>query len=141
VIATTLDAQELMEGWSATDPQRRARAAFPLFAAHGTKSTATVYFEVQPGDHLGRHTDSAEEILLILAGEGEAVVGDDRTPVAAGSLALVPELVPHDVYATGTETLKVIGFFSAAEVESVFNDPMQPMGERVLGTPPVAALA
>jgi len=23
---------------------------------------ATVYFELQPGDHLGRHTDSAEEL-------------------------------------------------------------------------------
>lgn len=141
MIATSLAAQELMEGWSATDPRMRAKAAFPLFAAHGTQSTAAVYFEVEPGDHLGRHTDSAEEILLILSGEGEAVVGEERARVAGGSLALVPELVPHDLYATGAETLKVIGFFSAAEVESVFDDPMEPFGERVIGTPPLETLA
>jgi len=141
MITTSLAAQELMEGWSATDPRMRARAAFPLFAAHGTQSTAVVYFEVEPRDHLGRHTDSAEEILLILSGEGEAVVGDERRPVAPGSLALVPELVPHDLHAAGAETLKVIGFFSAAEVQSVFDDPMEPFGQRELGTPPLEALA
>ena len=141
MIATTLEAQELMEGWSATDPRMRARASFPLFAAHGTKSTAVVYFEVEPGDHLGRHTDSAEEILLILQGEGEAIVGEERSPVGRGSLALVPELVPHDLYATGTEPLRVVGFFSAAEVESTFDDPMQPFGERVIGTPPLETFA
>ena len=140
MIATTLEAQELMEGWSATDSQMRAKASFPLFAAHGTNSTAVVYFEVEPGDHLGRHTDSAEEILFIVEGEGEAVVGEERSAVARGSLALIPELVPHDLYATGADTLKVIGFFSAAQVESIFDDPMQPFGERVLGTPPVESL-
>jgi quercetin dioxygenase-like cupin family protein len=140
VIATTLEAQELMEGWSATDPRMRTKAGFPLFAAHGTKSTAVVYFEVEPGNHLGRHTDSAEEIILILEGEGEAVLGDERLSVTRGTLALIPELVPHDLYATGTATLKVIGFFAAAEVESVFDDAMQPIGERVLGTPPLEAL-
>jgi quercetin dioxygenase-like cupin family protein len=133
VIATTLEAQELMEGWSATDPRMRTKAGFPLFAAHGTKSTAVVYFEVEPGNHLGRHTDSAEEIILILEGEREAVLGDERSPVTRG-------VVPHDLYATGTATLKVIGFFAAAEVESVFDDAMQPIGERVLGTPPLEAL-
>jgi len=35
----------------------------------------------------------------------------------------------------------VIGFFSAAEVQSVFDDPMEPFGQRELGTPPLEALA
>ena len=32
------------------------------------------------------HTDSAEEILYIVAGEGEARLGDERGPVQAGDL-------------------------------------------------------
>jgi len=56
-------------------------------------------------------------------------------------LALVPELVPHDVYATGDTPLRVLGFFAAALVESVFDETMEPMGRRVLGTPPVEAIA
>ncbi len=119
----------------------RGRVSFPLYAAHGCEAASTVYFEVQPGDHIGRHTDSAEEILFIVDGTGEAVVGDERVPVMRGALALVPELVPHDVYATGDSPLRVLGFFAAATVESVFDETMEPIGRRVLGTPPVEATA
>ena len=45
----------------------------------------------------------------------------------------MPELVPHDVYATGDTPLRVLGFFAAAMVESVFDETMEPMGRRVLG--------
>ena len=119
----------------------KGRVDFPIYAAHGSEACATVYFEVDPGGHIGRHTDSAEEILYIVDGEGEAVVGDERVPVSSGALALVPELVPHDLYATGDTPLRVLGFFAAAMVESVFDETMEPMGRRVLGTPPVEAIA
>lgn len=132
---------ELFSGWGEADATMRGRVAFPLYAAHGCEATSTVYFEVEPGDHIGRHTDSAEEILFIVNGTGEAVVGDERVPVTRGALALVPELIPHDLYATGDTTLRVLGFFAAATVESVFDEPMEPMGARVLGTPPVEARA
>lgn len=137
--AASLNEIELTEGWGAGDPTMRARFNFPLYAAHGTTSTTVVYFEVDPGYHLGRHTDSAEEIVLVLAGTGEAVVGDERAPLSPGVLALIPELVPHDVYATGDEPLRVVGFFSTAVLESIFDEPMEPMGVRVLGTPPIEA--
>jgi quercetin dioxygenase-like cupin family protein len=126
---------ELMESWDDTDPPMRTRVNFPLHAAAGTKSSAVVYFEIEPGDHLGRHTDSAEEILYIVDGTGEAIVGDERAALELGTLAVVPELVPHAVYNTGDTTLKVIGYFSAAEVEHVFDEPVQPIGLTVLHTP------
>jgi mannose-6-phosphate isomerase-like protein (cupin superfamily) len=85
--------------------------------------------------NLGRHTDSAEEILYIVDGTGEAIVGDERAALEPGTLAVVPELVPHAVYNTGDTTLKVIGYFSAAEVEHVFDEPVQPIGLTVLHTP------
>ena len=132
---------ELRESWDDTDPPMRTRVAFPLHAAAGTKASAVVYFEIEPGDHLGRHTDSAEETLYIVEGTGEAVVGDERAAVEAGTLAVVPELVPHAVYNTGDATLKVIGFFSAAEVEHVFDEPVQPIGLTVLHTPMAEVLA
>ena len=138
---TSLVSIELMEGWGADDATRRTRVAFPLYAAHGTDSTAVVYFELDPGNHLGRHTDSAEEILYVVDGQGEATIGDETAALEAGSLALVPELVPHDLRATGDRPLKVLGFFSAATVESIFDEPMEPVGERVLGTPPVEVAA
>jgi quercetin dioxygenase-like cupin family protein len=139
VITANFNELELMEGWAEEDPSIRLRVDFPIFAATGAKSSAVVYFEVEPEHHIGRHTDSAEEVLLILEGTAEAVVGDERGRLAAGEIALVPEMVPHDVYNAGEETLKVLGFFSAAEIVSTFDEPVMPEGSRVVGTPPPEA--
>ena len=58
-------------------PNGSIRAEFPLQSANGTGSFAAVLFEVDPGEALATHTDSAEEALLVLAGEGEAWVGSE----------------------------------------------------------------
>lgn len=79
---------ELGEAWIASDPRGRVRPAFPINMFTGAQDTAVVYFEVEPGDYLPTHTDSAEEVLYIVAGEGEAHVGDERGRVSAGDLAV-----------------------------------------------------
>ena len=53
------------------------RVNFPVHSATGTASTATVLFELDPGAELGVHTDSAEELLIILQGTAEARIGDE----------------------------------------------------------------
>ena len=126
---------ELREAWSDANAAMRVRSAFPLHADAGTKSSAVVYFEIEPGDHLGRHRDGAEETLYIVEGTGEAEVGGERIELDAGTLAVVPECVPHAVYNTGDTTLKVVGFFAAAELEHVFEQPLQPMGLSIVHTP------
>jgi quercetin dioxygenase-like cupin family protein len=120
---------ELNEAWLDTDPRKRVRFAFPISRAGGAEHTAVVYFEVAPGERLGTHTDSAEEILYIVAGEGVAEVGDERGHVRAGDLALVPAMVPHGVVNTGDEPLKVVGFFCESEITSVFVEPLEPVGQ------------
>jgi quercetin dioxygenase-like cupin family protein len=135
MLAVKVGDLELIEGWSETDPERRTRFTFPIFNQTGAASTSVVYFEVDPGEHLGTHTDSAEEILYIVSGTAEAVVGDERGEVGPGSLALIPAMVPHDVVNRGNETVRVVGFFSSSTVISVFDDPFAPIGKRVLGTP------
>ena len=104
---------ELMQGWFDSDPEHtRVRVAFPINKWAGSRDSAVVYFEVKPGDRLARHTDSAEEILYIVAGEAEAEVGDQRGRLATGDLAVIPAMVPHGLVNVGTETVKVVGFFS-----------------------------
>jgi len=136
VLTSTINS-DLMEMWNEADSEMRARFHFPLHAGFGTESTAVVYFEVEPGEYLGRHTDSAEEILLVLEGEGIATVGDEDVEIGPGSLAVVPALAPHSVRAIGNGTLKVVGFFSAAELEHVFDEQVQPIGLSRLATPPL----
>jgi quercetin dioxygenase-like cupin family protein len=124
---------ELMQGWFDSDPEHaRVRVAFPINKWAGSHDSAVVYFEVKPGDRLPRHTDSAEEILYIVAGEAEAEVGDERGGLTTGDLAVIPAMVPHALGNVGTETVKVVGFFSESEIISSFDEPVQPFGIAVL---------
>ncbi len=126
---------ELIEVWSETDPERHARFTFPVFNLTGARSSAVVYFEVDPGKHLGMHSDSAEEVVYIVEGRGHGVVAGERADLEPGSLIVIPATVPHDVVNSGTDTMRVIGFFSSSTIVSVFDDPLAPIGRRVVGTP------
>jgi quercetin dioxygenase-like cupin family protein len=137
VIAERIDQLELLEVWYENDPTMRLKVNFPFFVGTGTKSTAVVYFEIEPGHRLGTHTDSAEEILLILEGEAEVSLEDEQGRLSAGEMALVPAMVPHGMRNAGDETVRVVGFFSSNVVVSTFDQPMIPFGQRVVGTPPV----
>jgi quercetin dioxygenase-like cupin family protein len=118
----------LADIWLEGDPDHaRVRVNFPLNRAAGTDDSAVVYFEVQPGDRLGRHTDSAEEILYIVSGSAEAEVGGERGIVSAGDLAVIPAMVPHALRTIGDEPVKVVGFFSEAVISSRFEDRLQPI--------------
>ncbi len=139
MIAETIERLELMELWYEDDPTMRLKANFPFFLGTGTKSTAVVYFEIEPGCRLATHTDSAEEILLILQGEAEVFLGDEQGLLCAGEMALVPAMAPHGLRNAGEEKLRVVGFFSSNVVVSTFDRPMMPFDQRVLGTPPVVA--
>ncbi len=134
---------DLIEVWLDSDTEHaRVRVAFPINKWAGSHDSAVVYFEVKPGDRVARHTDSAEEILYIVAGEAEAEVGDERGRLTAGDLAVIPAMVPHGLVNVGAETVKVVGFFSEAEIVSSFDEPVQPFGIAVLnqGAPaPVTA--
>ena len=84
---------ELMQGWFDSEPEHtRVRVAFPINKWAGSRDSAVVYFEVKPGDRLARHTDSAEEVLYVVAGEAEAEVGGERRLIAAGDL-VIPAMV------------------------------------------------
>jgi quercetin dioxygenase-like cupin family protein len=120
---------ELFHGGYEDDPTMRVKVDFPFSAATGAKNTTAVYFEIEPDHRLGTHTDSAEEIILLLGGEAEVSVGEERGRVSAGQMALVPAMVPHSLRNVGEETVRVVGFFSSSTVMSTFDQPIVPMGE------------
>jgi mannose-6-phosphate isomerase-like protein (cupin superfamily) len=109
-------------------PETWMQGGFPFSAATGNKNTAVVYIVIEPGHRLESHTDSAEEILLFLAGEAEVTVGAEQGQVSAGAMALVPSMVPHSIRNVGKETLRAVGFFSSNTVMSTFEQSMVPIG-------------
>ena len=136
-----LNKLDLTAVWYEADPTMRVKVDFPFFGGTGNESSSVVYFEVEAGNRLGSHTDSAEEILLILAGTVEATLGNETGQLSAGQAALIPAMMPHGLRNTGTATARCVGFFSAAEVASTFDQPMMPFGQRTVGTPPVERAA
>ena len=96
-----------MEG-TARDTARRVRVAFPISSATGTAASASVYFELEPGAHVGIHTDSSEEFLVVIEGSGEALLGDEVTRVEAGQVVVVPAMVRHDITNVGDRDMIVL---------------------------------
>jgi quercetin dioxygenase-like cupin family protein len=118
------------------------RVSFPLHSATGTASTATVLFELDPGAELPVHTDSAEELLVVVHGTAEARVGDEVGRLGTHEVALVPPMAPHGLRNIGEDVLRVFGTFSSSTVVSTFERPFEPGGPQVIviGSPvPLAA--
>jgi quercetin dioxygenase-like cupin family protein len=128
MITIDLDSLDLPEEET---PEGPLRVGFPLHSAAGTAASAVVAFELPPGASLGLHSDSAEEILLVLEGEAEATIGDERAELGRNGLAVVPAMVPHDVRNRGTGPLRVLGFFAAAAVVSTFREPPGPNAPQI----------
>jgi len=130
-----LNELELNEFTGKVDSTQHVKATFPLVGAHGSKQLATVYFEIEPGDYLGRHTDSAEELLIILEGKVEATIGKETEQANAGSLLLVPEMVPHDVKNIGTTKARVLGVFRGTNnIVATFDPEWLPVESNVVDT-------
>jgi quercetin dioxygenase-like cupin family protein len=136
----TLDL-DLMVFNQVDDPGTAVAAAWPVHRDTGAASTAAVYFELAPGMRLPRHRDSAEEVLVVLEGEVEVVVGDEHALVGAGGLAVVPAMVAHEAINVGVGTARVAGIFSANTIVAVFEDEFEQTGGRVVGSPPPAEAA
>lgn len=134
-----LNTLELTEFTGKNNSNQHCHATFPMFGANGTKSTATVYFELEPGDTLGRHTDSAEELLLVLEGSVEAEIGDEKGTLAKGEIALVPKMIPHNLRNTGNVKAKILGMFGGANhIVATFDQTWMPVDSNTVDTSKLA---
>ena len=117
----------LMEGWFDEDESVHFRANFALHRDNGAEDSAAVVIELDPGKALGEHTDSPEEILLVMQGTVEFQVGDQLQVALPGTVAVVPPMVPHSMRNVGDSIARVIGFFPSSKVVSEFVAPVQPL--------------
>ena len=140
VSTTKLD---LIDTWMDGDDRHRVHVEFPINTHTGSADSAVVYFEIEPGDKLSTHTDSAEEVLYVVQGEAEAHVGDETGRLSAGDLAVIPAMVPHGLRNVGDTRLKVVGFFTESKIVSNFDEAIMPLGlaELEMGAPGAAVTA
>jgi quercetin dioxygenase-like cupin family protein len=126
---------ELAEFHAADDEKVRWRGGFFAYGGAGSSLSATIYFEIAPGERLGRHTDTVEETQFIAGGSGELLLDDGPRPMATSDVVVLPEGTWHDLVNTGSEPLQVIGFFSGPAVNQHWDDVMIPPNSRVTGSP------
>jgi quercetin dioxygenase-like cupin family protein len=129
-----LDTAEMLEAWVEGDPSVRCKLGFLIGSHNGSTSSTSLLFEIAPGYAAPTHQDSADEIAVILQGSGEVTIGDQTVSVNAGDMALLPRMVPHGVRNAGQETMRILTFLPAATVANVFEKPLAPFNQRVLGS-------
>ncbi len=96
----------------------------------GARSSGSSIIVVPRGCRLPRHTDSAEETIVIVGGDAEVEVGEERARVSAGGIVLVPADVAHEVRNAGREDLRFVAVYAAPDVTTRYEQVIQPDGRR-----------
>jgi quercetin dioxygenase-like cupin family protein len=117
---------DFQEAWIEGEEGARWRSS----TVHAGAASGSSVLEVDAGCRLGRHTDSAEEAIVVVAGRAEVDLDGERTTLAAGEIACVPEGVPHEVRNAGEETLRFAAVYASNDVITRYVAPVQPDGER-----------
>lgn len=63
---------------------------------------------------------NAEEVVYIISGTGEALIGGQISPIQPGSLVYFPQGVPHMLWNNGEELLKGICFYAPSDKEIIY---------------------
>jgi quercetin dioxygenase-like cupin family protein len=132
--APTVDGLEIAPFSVGDDPEAQARLALPISAATGSPNTL-VYLEVDPGKRIPLHTHTSEEVFVVLEGEGVVTSGDRQWAASAGSIAVAPAFEKHGWENTGSETLRIVGFFGANVLVTEFDAEVAPFGVASFATP------
>jgi quercetin dioxygenase-like cupin family protein len=126
VETASFTAAELSDAWVEGDDSARWRST----TGHTGHGSGSSLLEVPAGCRLPRHTDSAEETIVVVSGTAAVTVGDEEGEVPAGGVALVPECVPHEVRNAGGEPLRFVALYASADVVTTYEQPVQPDGDR-----------
>ncbi len=105
------------------------------YGGEGAEASTTVYFAVPPGKRLGPYGHGGGDTVHPLRQRGSP---PRRRPEAAGpgDVVVLTEGTFHDLHNTGSEDLRVIGFFSAPGVEQHWSEEVWEPGDlKVTGTP------
>ena len=79
------------------------------------KHSQIVLMSVEPGDDIGEETHEVDQVLVFVAGSGEAVLNGEKSQVSANRLVVVPAGTKHNFINTGAEPLKLYTVYAPPE--------------------------
>jgi mannose-6-phosphate isomerase-like protein (cupin superfamily) len=81
-----------------------------------TERSQLVLMAVAPGEEIGEEVhEGIDQVLMFVAGEGEAVLAGTRQAVGAGSVVVVPAGTRHNFITTGNAALKLFTVYTPPE--------------------------
>jgi quercetin dioxygenase-like cupin family protein len=126
MITISFPSEELEDSWIDGTETARWRTA----SGHAGNASGSSFLEIDSGFQLPPHTDSAEEVIVVLSGEAQVTVGDAQQTIPAGGIGVVPADVRHSVDSVGGETLRFVALYASPDVTTTYESPVQPDGER-----------
>ncbi|MBW4669356.1 MAG: cupin domain-containing protein [Cyanomargarita calcarea GSE-NOS-MK-12-04C] len=81
------------------------------------KHSQIVLMSIEPGDDIGEETHDVDQVLVFVAGEGEAVLNGLSSTVQANKLVVVPAGTQHNFINTGSTALKLYTVYAPPEEE------------------------
>jgi quercetin dioxygenase-like cupin family protein len=127
-----------VEVWNEYDPSMRFVSIFPVGEKEGAVASSVAYFIIEPGKHTGLHSDNVEEIVFVAEGAGEVFSIGGSKKLEPGKFVVFPAGTDHDIYAHGTDAMRLLSFFPTTEVLSTFQQEIYPVGGNVLSSKPPA---
>ena len=121
---------DLSASWVDGRPDLHWRSAVGTSPGDGARASGTSLLEVDPGCALPRHTDSAEEVVVVVSGTAEVELEGESTTVAAGGVALIPQDAPHQVRNAGDDVLRFVAVYAGVDVVTTYEADVQPDGGR-----------
>jgi quercetin dioxygenase-like cupin family protein len=130
MVTLSPDELDFSDAWVEGDEAARWRSASGHGPSSGAQASGSSILEVQPGCKLPAHTDSAEETIVVLAGDADVQIDGETERVSAGGLALVPTNHLHEVRNPGEEVLRFAAVYADTDVVTTYREPVQPDGSR-----------
>lgn len=80
------------------------------------RHSQVVLMSLPPGEQIGEevHAD-VDQTLIFVAGEGEAILDGERSPITANTLYFVPAGIRHNFINTGSGPLKLYTIYAPPE--------------------------
>jgi mannose-6-phosphate isomerase-like protein (cupin superfamily) len=81
-----------------------------------TDRSQLVLMTLQPGEEIGAEVhDGIDQVLAFVAGQGEAIIAGQHSPVRQGSVVVVPGGTRHNFVNTGSTSLKLVTVYTPPE--------------------------
>ena len=80
-----------------------------------TKNTQLVLMSIPPGDDIPQEVHNVDQIIIIVQGQGEAILNGTPSPFKEDSVLIIPAGTEHQIKNTGPQDLKLYTFYAPPE--------------------------